>query len=161
MARDKLVAGYLAHGGEYAGVVMQVVDSSGATFKTAPVTFIVDSGVPTLKVETAERPYWLQNVLPVKGSATDPNGIAKVEISLDNGNTFNLADGTTDWSYRFDTRVIGSPVRCAEGVDEKGLSEFFSPQPEWVAAKIDSYALMAPDGTKVEMAVGEISRPMM
>jgi digeranylgeranylglycerophospholipid reductase len=51
--------------------------------------------------------------------------------------------------------VIGSPVRCAEGVDEKGLSEFFAPKPEWVSATIDSYALMAPDGTKVEMAVGE------
>ncbi|MDP2983278.1 MAG: NAD(P)/FAD-dependent oxidoreductase [Candidatus Latescibacter sp.] len=50
--------------------------------------------------------------------------------------------------------VIGSPVRCAEGVDEKGLSEFFTPRPEWVAAEIESYCLVAPDGTKVEMAAG-------
>jgi digeranylgeranylglycerophospholipid reductase len=50
--------------------------------------------------------------------------------------------------------VIGSPVRCAEGVDEKGLSEFFPPRPEWVAAEIESYCLVAPDGTKVMMAAG-------
>jgi len=48
--------------------------------------------------------------------------------------------------------VIGSPVRCAEGVDHKGLSQFFSPRPEWIASIIQSYCLVAPDGTKVVMS---------
>ncbi len=47
--------------------------------------------------------------------------------------------------------VIGSPVRCAEGVDEKGLSEFFTPRPEWIAATITAYCLVAPDGSRVVM----------
>jgi digeranylgeranylglycerophospholipid reductase len=47
--------------------------------------------------------------------------------------------------------VIGNPVRCAEGVDEKGLSEFFPPRPEWIAAEINSYCLVAPDGSRVVM----------
>jgi digeranylgeranylglycerophospholipid reductase len=48
--------------------------------------------------------------------------------------------------------IIGSPVRCAEGVDHKGLSQFFSPSPEWIASTIQSYILVAPDGTKVVMS---------
>ena len=47
--------------------------------------------------------------------------------------------------------TIGNPVRCAEGVDERGISEFFDPDPSWTAAIITGYNLMAPDGTVVEM----------
>ncbi|MHB9027674.1 MAG: NAD(P)/FAD-dependent oxidoreductase [Candidatus Latescibacterota bacterium] len=47
--------------------------------------------------------------------------------------------------------VIGNPVRCAEGVDEKGLTEFFQPRPEWIAAEISAYCLVAPDGSRVVM----------
>jgi digeranylgeranylglycerophospholipid reductase len=50
--------------------------------------------------------------------------------------------------------VVGSPVRCAEGVDHKGLSEFFRPDPAWVASEIDGYSLVAPDGTVVDMDIG-------
>jgi len=47
--------------------------------------------------------------------------------------------------------VIGSPVRCAEGVDEKGLTRFFAPDPRWIAAEITGYCLVAPDGGRVDM----------
>jgi digeranylgeranylglycerophospholipid reductase len=49
--------------------------------------------------------------------------------------------------------TVGSPVRCAEGVDHKGLSEFFEPDPKWIAATITRYSLVAPDGTDVEMNI--------
>ena len=42
----------------------------------------------------------------LRGVASDRNGIKKVQISLDNGATFNDATGTTNWSYTFDTRAI-------------------------------------------------------
>jgi digeranylgeranylglycerophospholipid reductase len=45
--------------------------------------------------------------------------------------------------------VIGCPVRCAEGVAEAGLREFFEPRPEWIAAEVDTYCLVSPDGTRV------------
>ena len=54
--------------------------------------------------------------------------------------------------------VIGSPVRCAEGVDHKGLSQFFTPDPKWIAAEITSYYLVAPDGSFVEMNTGHDDR---
>ena len=50
--------------------------------------------------------------------------------------------------------VIGTPVRCAEGVDEKGLTQFFKPDPKWIATEISMYYLVAPDGSRVEMNTG-------
>lgn len=50
--------------------------------------------------------------------------------------------------------TIGNPVRCGEGVDEKGLREFFEPDPSWIASEITGYSLIAPDGTVVEMDIG-------
>lgn len=47
--------------------------------------------------------------------------------------------------------AIGNPVRCAEGVDDKGLREFFEPDPVWISASISRYGLVSPDGTVVEM----------
>ncbi len=47
--------------------------------------------------------------------------------------------------------TIGSPVRCAEAVDEKGICEFFTPELSWTAAVITGYNLVAPDGAVVEM----------
>jgi len=46
---------------------------------------------------------------------------------------------------------IGIPVRCAEGVDHKGLTQFFEPDPHWIAAEISGYSLIAPDGRNVAM----------
>lgn len=42
----------------------------------------------------------------IRGNSTDKNGISKVQISLDNGASYQDAEGTTDWSYEFDSRVI-------------------------------------------------------
>ena len=50
--------------------------------------------------------------------------------------------------------VIGSPVRCAEGVDHAGLVRFFEPDPRWIATTITRYYLVAPDGAQVEMNSG-------
>ncbi len=42
----------------------------------------------------------------IKGVASDKNGIKLVQISLDNGITYNNATGTTAWSYTFDSNLI-------------------------------------------------------
>ncbi len=52
--------------------------------------------------------------------------------------------------------TIGSPVRCAEAVDEKGICEFFTPELLWTAAVITGYNLVAPDGTVTEMNMGGV-----
>ena len=48
----------------------------------------------------------VKGTVSIKGTASDKNGISKVQISVDNGASYNDAVGTTDWTYTFDTRVI-------------------------------------------------------
>ncbi len=45
-------------------------------------------------------------IVNISGTASDANGIARVELSFDNAVTFNLAEGTTDWSYTLDTTIL-------------------------------------------------------
>lgn len=69
------------------------------------------------------------------GNATDKNGISRVYISVDNGNTYNEATGNfahenekSDWSYEFDTRVVedGTHVVFMKVVDWFGIEGLYS-----------------------------------
>jgi hypothetical protein len=84
-----------AKDGEYPNVELVITDSTGAKFTTAPVTFIVDSGLPYLTVETSERPVWLQTLLPVTVNASDSRGIAKTEYSFDGGSSWTTFTSST------------------------------------------------------------------
>lgn len=53
-------------------------------------------------------------------------------------------------------REIGLPVRCAEGVGEKGLSAVIEIQPHWIAQKICGVMLYSPSGRAVEMPSKEV-----
>ena len=48
-------------------------------------------------------------------------------------------------------RDIGMPVRCGEAIGYTGLTQFFSPKPEWVASKIKGANLIAPGGIKLNI----------
>jgi len=53
-------------------------------------------------------------------------------------------------------REIGIPVRCAEGVSEKGLKTFIPEfRQEWISRTILGVRLVAPDGTQVDAYTGE------
>ena len=71
----------------------------------------------------------------LSGYATDKNGISKVYISVDNGNTYNEAKGNfahenerSDWTYEFDTRVVqdGTHVVFMKVVDWFGIEGLYS-----------------------------------
>ncbi len=81
------------------------------------------AAVLTPSFETTNR-----GVIDVTGNASDRNGIEKVEISLDNGNSFGLAEGTEEWSYRFDSRVIedGTHVVFVRVYDAYGITGLYS-----------------------------------
>jgi len=61
---------------------------------------------PKAAVEAPSFEKTNNGVIDITGVASDKNGIEKVEVSLDNGNSFNLATGAEKWAYRLDTRVI-------------------------------------------------------
>ena len=46
---------------------------------------------------------------------------------------------------------IGLPVRCAEGVSEKSLREFFEDTPSWISNRISRLCFVAPNGTEVHV----------
>ncbi len=69
-----------------------------------------------------------RGLIDIVGTASDKNGIERVEVSLDNGNSFDLAKGTEAWSYRFDTRVIqdGTHVVFVRVYDKYGVTGLYS-----------------------------------
>ncbi len=53
-------------------------------------------------------------------------------------------------------REVGVPVRCAEGVGARGLARTVDKvEPNWIAATITGFKLVAPDGTEVEARWGD------
>lgn len=47
-------------------------------------------------------------------------------------------------------REVGVPVRCGEAVDHEGLTSFIQPDDKFIAAKINNFKLIAPDGSTVK-----------
>ncbi len=91
--------------GEYPNVSLVITDTAGNTFTVPPATFIVDSDLPALTVDTTERPLFLQLALPVKGSATDTRGIARVDYSFDGGTSWTAFTSAT-FSQKIDTSAL-------------------------------------------------------
>jgi digeranylgeranylglycerophospholipid reductase len=50
---------------------------------------------------------------------------------------------------------IGSPVRCAEGVDKRELSKYIQPAKKWIAGNAKGARIYAPDGSMFELS-GEL-----
>ena len=42
----------------------------------------------------------------IVGTASDKNGIKAVQISLNNGNSYSMAEGTEEWEYTFNSRIM-------------------------------------------------------
>jgi digeranylgeranylglycerophospholipid reductase len=54
-------------------------------------------------------------------------------------------------------RAIGSPVRCGEGVGHAGIADFMDPtNAAWVSRRITRVVFVAPDGTHVRVADGDV-----
>lgn len=66
--------------------------------------------------------------ITLSGNASDKNGIAKVQVSIDNGNTFNDVVGRESWSYDFDTRIVqdGTHVVFIKVWDNYGIHGMYS-----------------------------------
>ena len=74
-------------------------DIAKSTFKAStsdPVSALVSPGI-------AEQ---VRGVVELAGTSRDPNGIAEVRLSFDNGLSYYLASGTEAWRYRLDTRLL-------------------------------------------------------
>jgi hypothetical protein len=70
----------------------------------------------------------VKSVIQIEGVASDKNGIQKVQVSLDNGNSYNDAVGTEKWIYTVDTRAIpdGTQVVFIKITDNYGITGLYS-----------------------------------
>jgi hypothetical protein len=69
-----------------------------------------------------------RGIVEISGTASDKNGIDRIQVSIDNGNTFNDATGTESWKYSFDTKIVqdGTHVVFVKVWDKYGIEGLYS-----------------------------------
>lgn len=104
------------------------VDVNGVKGPVAERRFRVSTEEPKGAVEKPTIDKANKDVITLSGVASDKNGIDKVLVSLDNGNTYNNAVGTTNWTYTFDSRAIpnGTNVVFIKVYDKYGITGLYS-----------------------------------
>ena len=109
-------------------VRVYAVDINGVRGPTAERKFRVSLEEPKGAVETPTIDKSNKGVITLTGVASDKNGIEKVLVSLDNGNSYNNAVGTTNWTYTFDSRAIpnGTNVVFIKIFDKYGIQGLYS-----------------------------------
>ncbi len=102
------------------------IDQNGVKGKEVRSTFRVSLEEPKGTVIEPDISKTVTGLVTLKGTASDKNGINKVQISVDNGATYNDAVGGEEWSYTFDTRAIQDGthvvfIKIWDGYDIVGL----------------------------------------
>lgn len=109
-------------------VSVYAVDVNGVRGEEITRTFRVSLEEPKGEIYTPTIDTSVSNVFTMTGVSSDKNGIAKIEVSLDNGNSYNDAEGTEEWSYTVDSRSIpdGTQVVFLRITDNYGIVGLYS-----------------------------------
>ena len=109
-------------------IYIYAVDVNGVKGEVAQRTFRISLEEPKGAVELPTIDTSVREVITISGVASDKNGIMKVELSLDNGNSYNDAVGQENWSYKVDTRAIpgGTQVVFLRITDNYGIKGLYS-----------------------------------
>ena len=109
-------------------VYVYAVDINGVQGEVSQRTFRISLEEPKGSVEQPTIDTSVREVITISGVASDKNGIMKVELSLDNGNSYNDAVGQEEWSYQVDTRAIpgGTQVVFLRITDNYGIKGLYS-----------------------------------
>ena len=111
-------------------VFMYAMDMNGVRGRTVEQKFRVSLAEPVCEMTAPDINTTQKEIITLKGTAKDENGIKSVEVSLDNGNSYNLAEGTNNWTYTFDTRVLpdGTHVVFIRTTDNYDITSLYSSQ---------------------------------
>ncbi len=103
-------------------------DIHGVRGEEVTRTFRISLAEPQGAVTSPLLSETVNGSVKLTGMASDANGIAGVQISVDNGNSFNDVSGTENWEYEFDTRVIqdGTHVVFLRVFDSYGISALYT-----------------------------------
>ncbi len=78
-------------------------DVYGRVGPPASAVVRVSTDAPTVEVASPGIETYNRGTVILRGTARDPNGIAGVRVSMDNGSTFQNAEGTEAWSLSLNT----------------------------------------------------------
>ena len=109
-------------------VTVYSVDINGVKGPEVSRTYRISLEEPKGAVVAPTIDTSVREIITISGWASDKNGISNVKVSLDNGNSYNEAVGTTDWSYTVDTRAIpgGTQVVFLKVTDGYGIEGLYS-----------------------------------
>ena len=109
-------------------ISVYAVDINGVKGQVAERKFRISTEEPRGAMLNPSIDKAVKGVVTLSGTASDKNGIDKVFISIDNGNSYNLASGKEDWSYTFDTRTVpdGTQVVFLKIFDNYGIQGLYS-----------------------------------
>lgn len=109
-------------------ISIYAVDCNGVKGEPTERKIRVSTEEPKGVVFSPDNNTTVRGEITVKGVASDKNGIEKVLISLDNGNSYNNTVGQESWSYTFDTRAIpnGTSVIFIKVFDKYGIQALYS-----------------------------------
>ncbi|MCR4953872.1 MAG: hypothetical protein K6A43_07340 [Treponema sp.] len=109
-------------------VTVYAVDVNGVKGEEFTRTFRVSLEEPKGEIVSPTIDLSVRGLVDILGVASDKNGIGRVEVSLDNGNSYNETEGTEEWKYTVDTRVIqgGTQVVFLRITDNYGITGLYS-----------------------------------
>lgn len=109
-------------------ISVYAVDLNGVQGPVCKRNFRVSTEEPKGAVVSPSIDKSVKGTITLKGVASDKNGIEKVMVSLDNGNSYNNVVGTEDWSYTVDSRAIpnGTNVVFIRIFDKYGIEGLYS-----------------------------------
>ena len=87
-------------------VTVYAEDMFGIIGEAVVRPFRISLEEPKGAVETPTIDLTVKDRVQITGWASDANGISLVQVSVDNGSSFNDVIGTEEWKYEFDTKVI-------------------------------------------------------
>ncbi len=109
-------------------ITVYAVDVNGVKGPEYSRVFRISLEEPKGAVELPTIDTSVREIVTISGWASDKNGISNIQVSLDNGNTYNDAVGTTEWQYTVDTRAIpgGTQVVFLKVTDGYGIQGLYS-----------------------------------
>ena len=87
-------------------VTVYAEDIYGVKGESETRSFRVSLEEPIASVSIPAATDIVGGLVTLVGVAIDNNGIRQVQVSLDNGNTYNNADGDARWNYSFNSKII-------------------------------------------------------
>ena len=87
-------------------VSIKAEDLNGVMSSVATREFNISRQGPVIHVTEPFSDAFVKGSVPIKGTASDTNGIRSVLLSLDNGSSYTSTSGADEWEYLVDTTLL-------------------------------------------------------